>query len=138
MSKPTSEQLRVDNVNLFIKEVADCGRRFFFNEINSRYASVYLDGRGIVWFTDDYTQERVYTHYSGRWRGFSHGGTLKGLVEFFRNHIKKGSLLRESYFDTSDMWCSGHSWGYPHQDYPKLKEAAIRLGLMAAQQKKEV
>ncbi len=133
-----TQQQRLENVNQFIVEIGQRGRRFFYNEKFDRYARLELDSRGRVWFVDDYTGERIYTHLRNRhWGGFSHGGTLQALIEFFSDHVKKGTELNPRYFDITPLSCSGHPWGYPHEDYPELKAVGIRLGIIRGQEIKE-
>lgn len=122
---------RLENVNAFIRLIGDIGRQFFKHK--DRYASMEVDHRGRVWFIDDYTQERIYTHYRWRWSGFSHGGTMKNLIELFRDHIKKGHCMNPRYFDHQQLSCSGHIWGYPEKDLATLKAEAIRLGIIVEQ-----
>ncbi|WP_428398213.1 hypothetical protein [Marinobacter salarius] len=128
------QQKRLENVNQFIREIGSHGRQFFYNSKHDRYARMEMDDRGRVWFVDDYSEKRIYTHLRNRnWRGFSHGGTLRSLVELFCDHIKKGTQLRYGYFSVNpNLYCSGHPWGYGHEDYPKLREAGIQLGIISS------
>lgn len=61
-NKPTLKQQRAEQVNLAIRIIADHGRRFFYSQAVNRYASMEVDARGKVWFIDDYTGKRVFTH----------------------------------------------------------------------------
>lgn len=137
MGKREQECVRLAKVNELIRVIGSCGRHFFQYRTGRRFAHMEIDPRGRVWFVDDYTQERIYTHREGRWRGFSHGGTLKALVEFFRDHIKRGTLLHAGYFNTSSTWRSGHVWGYPPEDLEKVRKAALRLGILSHGQEQE-
>tara|TARA_R110000851_G_scaffold33896_1_gene90361 strand:- start:6733 stop:7143 length:411 start_codon:yes stop_codon:yes gene_type:complete len=132
MSKREKQLKRLANVNEFITIIASMGRRFFNytpDEGLERCAWMYLDNHGHVYFVDEYSEKRIYTHYSGRWKGFTNGGTLKSFVELFRDHIKRGTKLHRRYFDTESVFpCP---WGYPEECYQKLRSAAIRLGIMA-------
>lgn len=66
-----------------------------------------------MWFLDDYTRKRIYTHYKGRWRGFTHGGTIKQLIESLRDYITRGELLPAGIFGPwPDWYCGGDLWGY--------------------------
>lgn len=55
---------------------------------------------------------RVFTHpttWGGRWKGFSHGGTLKALAERFRDYICEGKQMPIGWlgperFDDSNIW----------------------------------
>jgi len=130
VTKRELEQQRLANANKFIRKIGDCGRRFFHHE--GRYAELSLDGRGRVWFTDEYSGRRIYTHRDGRWQGFTHGGTLKILVEVFRDHIKKGRQLHHLYFDPDRFRGFGtHPWGYPDGELILLKHAGLTLGIVA-------
>ena len=76
-----------------------------------------------------YTGKRVFTHetvWGGRWRGFSHGGTLRSLVEAFRDYICTGKQLHPGYlgperFDDSNIW------GYDEAGMKAVREQAGAL-----------
>src|SRR3546814_18480004 len=75
---------RLTQANELIGLISSCGRRFFYNKTHDRIARLELCKRGRVYFVDDYTGKRIYTHRTGitsRWHGFSHGGPLRSLVE---------------------------------------------------------
>ncbi len=64
---PTENKLalkrqRVEHVNQAIRIIANHGRRFFYNQVADRYASMEVDAHGKVWLTDDYTDKRIFTH----------------------------------------------------------------------------
>ena len=113
----SDQQLRLDNVNEFIQIIASCGRKFFSHK--GTVSTMELDERGRIWFIDYYTNQRIYTHYKHEWRGFTSGGTLRRLVELFREHIKKGAHMNPRYFEVNDVSTSAHTRGYPHQDQPQ-------------------
>lgn len=120
---------RCEQVNQAIQIIADNGRRFFYNQAANRYASMEVDARGKVWFVDDYSGKRIFTHetaWGGRWRGFSHGGTLRNLVEAFRDYIRTGEPLPSGYlgperFDDSNIW------GYDEAGMKAVREQAGAL-----------
>lgn len=133
---PTENKLalkrqRVEHVNQAIRIIADHGRRFFFNQLADRYARMEVDQRGKVWFVDDYSARRIFTHktvWGGRWRGFSHGGTLRNLVEAFRDYIRTGEPLPPGYlgperFDDSNIW------GYDEAGMKAVREQAGALAV---------
>jgi len=122
------QEKRLENVNEFIQIIASCGRKFFSH--NGFISTMEMDERGRIWFLDYYTKKRIYTHYKHEWRAFTSGGTLRRLVELFRDHIKKGTHMSPRYFETRDHWCSGHPWGYPHDDLAMLEQEARRLGII--------
>jgi hypothetical protein len=132
---PTENKLalkrqRVEHVNQAIRIIADHGRRFFYSQSVNRYASMEVDHRGKVWFIDDYSGKRVFTHetvWGGRWRGFTHGGTLRDLVKEFRDYICTGEQLHPGClgperFDDSNIW------GY---DEPGMKAVREQAGALS-------
>lgn len=131
-----TEQERLNAVNELIKVIASCGRRFFSENsdnhgkpIENAFVSfMEVDKRGKVWFTDYYTRKRIYTHYRYDWKGFTSGGTLRDLVCVFREFIKRGTTMNKRYFNTSELYCSGHPWGYG-DELTEVKDAAIKLGI---------
>ena len=80
------------------------------------------------WFIDSVTRERIYTHYKHRWKNFSEGGTLRRLVESFREYITKGTQLKAAYFQPDMGYGFRNPWGYG-DDILIVKEAALRLGV---------
>lgn len=133
MSKVT-EADRLASVNEFIKVIGSCGRKFFRNDANDRFANMEVDAQGKVWFIDDYTTRRIYTHYERCWSGFSHGGTLRDLVRVFRDHIKRGVQIHSKYFQARSRMSCGHPWGYPEEDLRRLESEGRRLGIVAEEQ----
>jgi len=111
-NKLALKRQRVEHVNQAIRIIADQGRRFFYSKAVNRYASMEVDQRGKVWFIDDYTGKRIFTHetvWGSQWRGFSHGGTLRNVVEAFRDYIRTGEPVHPGYlgperFDYSNIW----------------------------------
>lgn len=111
-----SKQQRCDEVNAAIQVIGAHGRRFFYSAKHARYARCEVDPRGKVWFVDDHTGKRVYTHAGGfgnKWRGFSHGGTLRDLVERFRDYIARGDRVPKALLgiERSNPE-NGNIWGY--------------------------
>ena len=111
-NKLTLKQQRTEQVNQVIRIIGNHGRHFFLNQKANRYACMEVDQRGKIWFIDDFSSRRIFTHktdWGGRWRGFSHGGTLRSLVEEFRDYIRTGEPLHPGYlgperFDDSNIW----------------------------------
>jgi len=104
-------QDRVKTANAMLRIISKHGRRFFLCEGEvSRFA---LAKNERVWFIDNYPQQAIYTHYNGRWRGFSHGGTLKTLCVELREYIMG---RRDLPLDHLGPWpadyCGGDLWGY--------------------------
>jgi hypothetical protein len=97
---PTSQRMlkeeRVAKVNEMIGVIAANGRKFLAH--NGNVARLEIDARGKVWFIDYYSGRRIYTHYHGRWSGFTSGGTMRNLCEAFRDFIRDGSTLHPGAF----------------------------------------
>jgi hypothetical protein len=130
---PTKNKLplkrqRAEEINQVIRIIADHGRRFFYSQTENRYASMEVD-RGKVFFIDDHTGKRVFTHetvYGGRWRGFSHGGTLKDLVKEFRDYICTGKQLHPGYLGP-ERFNDSNIWGYDEEGMRAVREQASAL-----------
>lgn len=122
---------RLSAVNEFIRVISSCGRGFFQDRSSEFVAEMQLDERGRVWFVDDYTKAKIYTHYNGRWKQFSHGGTLRDLIRVFREHIKKGTQIHHRYFQASQLSGGQHPWAYPEDALARLQAEGVRLGLIA-------
>ncbi len=137
----TAKQQRAEQVNQAIRIIADHGRRFFFSASHQRYASMEVDERGRVWFVDDYSGKRIYTHrtpWGGRWRGFTHGGTLRGLVEEFREYIRTGKQLHPGYLGPErERITDGNIWGYAPEDMQKVRALAGALPVFRQQDEEQ-
>ncbi|MDY0836809.1 hypothetical protein [Pseudomonas sp. SED1] len=104
------------------------GRRFF-NQVADRYASMEVDQRGKVWFIDGYSARRIFTHkttWGGRWRGFSHGSTLRSLVEGFRDYIRIGEPMHPGYLGP-ERFGDSNIWGYDVEGMKAFREQACAL-----------
>ncbi len=130
--KPSDIQLkaeRIDKANRFIAVVAGCGRRFFHHDGRVSYFKV--DNRGRIWFVDKYTPQRqIYTHYAGRWKWFSEGGTLRDLVIHLRDFIRTGEKQRLNLGPWPDWICGGDLWGYG-DDMSVVRQSAMDFGITA-------
>lgn len=123
MTRAIEKAERLRHVNDLIKTISDHGRRFFFNERKGTVARMLIGPKGHLFFQDDYTGKAIYVAYSGRWNGFSHGGTLKGLVERLAQYVRTGSRLSIDWigperFDQSNIW------GYAQDEIEKCRAAA--------------
>jgi hypothetical protein len=128
----SDKDTRVNAVNQLIAVIGSHGRRFFWSNERQRMASIEVDARGKVWWVDDYTGKRIYTHYHYQWRGFSHGGTLKTLVEHFRDYITHGTLLpAHSFGPWPEHYCNGNLWGYG-DSMQAVRDKAAELGIVRA------
>lgn len=129
MNPPSDNQSsrleRLARANELLRTIAGCGRRFF--ACRGRTAQLELDARGRLWLRDAYTDARIYTHYRGRWRKFSGGGTLRMLVEHLRHYVLRDRALPSGLLGPwPATLCDGDLWGYG-ADMAKVRAAAERL-----------
>ena len=104
---------RIADANYLLLQISMVGRRFFYNARHNRVARFEQTIDGKLWFRDDYTDKRVYVAYKGRWRHFSHGGTLQGLVDALAGYIRTGQPINSSCFGPwPEYLCEGDLWGY--------------------------
>lgn len=120
---------RVEHANALIKVISEHGRKFF--ERKGVVATLELDKNGKVWFVDEYSKARIYTHYRDRWHGFSHGGTMRNLVELMRDYITKGTQL-PLYVIAPVRWNpdNGDIWGYGKEAAAAVRTAAAQLPII--------
>lgn len=126
------KQERAEHANQLIAAIARHGRKFFYCESKNRTASMEVDSRGKVWFIGDYTGNRIYTHHEGRWRGFSHGGTLKLLVQLMRDYIRTGEQIRLHSIAPNRGQMDGNRdmWGYGAEACAALKAEVAALPII--------
>jgi hypothetical protein len=128
-----SKQERANHANALIAVIGKHGRRFFYNQPHNRLAHFEVDARGKVWFHDDYSAKRIYTHktgFSARWRGFSHGGTLRSLVEAMRDYICTGTTLEPGWIGLERSFTESNIWGYPEEDMRACRAEALSLPII--------
>ena len=127
-NKLALKRQRTEQVNQVIRIIADHGRRLFYSQAVNRYASMEVDNSGKVWFIDD-SGKRIFTHetvWGGRWRGFSHGGTLKDLVKGFRHYICTGEQLHPDYLGP-ERFSDSNIWGYDEAGMKAVREQAVAI-----------
>ncbi len=116
---------RLAEANRVLKIISKHGRRFFYHK--DRTSQFEVDARGMIWFRDSYSDKPIYTHYNGRWRYFSEGGTLRSLVIALRDYIRTGEPISAGWFGPwPEYICDGDLWGYG----PSMDD--VRKGVMAS------
>jgi hypothetical protein len=131
-----TKQDRLQYANKLIEIIGSHGRRFFWNKENDRYARLELR-RGMVYFIDDYTDKAVFTHktaISSRWEGFSHGGTLRSLVEDMRDYITHGTTIPRWKIVIQQLGAKdleGNIWGYDIEGAQSVRDAAYALPIIS-------
>ena len=129
-----SKTERLGHANALIEIISRHGRRFFRNRESGAIARLELDASGRLWWIDEYRGSRVYTGkvmgYPHRWRGFSHGGTLRSLVEALRGYVLRGELLHPEYIAPSRIDpTNGDIWGYGAEAAAAVRAEANALPL---------
>lgn len=124
MKRYSEKHQRLLHVNALVETISKYGRRFFYCEKKQRIAEFSLAPSGHIYFNDDYTGESIYVAYQGRWRGFSHGGTMKDLVKAMAEYIRTGKQLSIGWigperFDDSNIW------GYAQDEIAKCRAEAL-------------
>lgn len=113
---------RLQHANDLIKAISEHGRRFFWSERDKRLARLEMDERGKLWWIDNYRGTRVCVERFGghehRWQGFSHGGTLKRLVQMMRDYVKNDTPI-------SSWYIAQDCWGYSPEEAAACREKAI-------------
>lgn len=131
---------RIADVNYLILQISMFGRRFFYSKRFNRVAKfeVTMDGR--LWFRDDYTDKRIYVAYKGHWRGFSHGGTLRRLVDDMAKYIGTGELIPAGHFGPWPDYIGGDGdlWGYGLDTMLMLRNAIKPRKCVAHRKKQEI
>ncbi|WNJ81656.1 hypothetical protein RJE46_10650 [Cedecea neteri] len=129
-----AKQIRLEHANELIKIIAAHGRRFFFCERSGRTAELFIGKRGRIWLVDEYTGQLVYTHkttWTNKWRGFSHGGTLRSLVEMMRDYIVTGTPIPAYYLGPErQQLTDGNIWGYAPDAMQAVRDAAVNLPII--------
>jgi hypothetical protein len=116
---------RLELANKVIKAIASCGRNHL--SYGDRVGSLRLDDNWRCWYTDPYSGRDIYTHYRGRWRYFTCGGTLKSLIERLSDYVCKGYPLSVYSLGYRPKWyCDGDVFGYG-KDIVKVWEVAKPL-----------
>lgn len=143
VKKTQERDHRLREVNAFIRVVGSCGRRFFYRKVagsmngdagvrdsGERWCRITADERGRLWWHDDWSWNPQYLHYAGRWKNFSHGGTLKVLVQHLARFIQTGKKLPKGILGPWPEWiCEGDPWGYG-DDMQQVRDAAKLCDLL--------
>ena len=110
-SEIEARAVRQRRCNRLLEAIADHGRQFFRHK--EKVAKLEIDGRYRIWYRNEYTGKRVYTHRPWLGRGFHHGGTLNALVRSMRDYIITGEDRVAGFLGPwPDHVCGGDLWGY--------------------------
>lgn len=133
MTTHDDRALRLRRANVLIRAIAMRGRRFFFDKATGSVSRFELDARGRVWWVDKHGSTRVYLHRPGwgRFRGFSEGGTLRGLVLDLRDYIMYGMPIGRVRIGPWPLWISGGDlWDYGEESMYQIRRIAFRLKII--------
>ncbi|MDE1188235.1 MAG: hypothetical protein PW844_17360 [Pantoea sp.] len=129
-----TKQERLEHANQLIQIIAAHGRRFFFSDCTGKTAQLLIDQRGRVWFLDEYSGKLIFTHkttWTNKWRGFTHGGTLRYFVEMMRDYIVKGEQIHPYYLGPERRNITdGNIWGYTDEAIKAVREQAALLPII--------
>ncbi|WP_274362734.1 hypothetical protein [Paenibacillus thermotolerans] len=131
-SAPFERPERIELINRLIREIGSRGRRFLYSKKHDRFAAFHW-ANGWLWYTDDYTGEPILmvAGKEGKTReqkhAFSHGGTLWGLVNDFRDYIFGDDDANHNN-GYGGLYCP--HWGYPKEDMGAIQQLAIDLGYL--------
>lgn len=130
MDEERIQMERLTQANTLIEAIASHGYQFFRNRTTGKIASLELDHRGRVWFLDEHSLKRIYTHQHYLGRGFTNGGTLNDLVRHLRDYVKKGVRLPNHVLGPWPEWiCNRDLWGYG-AEMENVRDTARKLGLL--------
>ncbi|MED1955083.1 hypothetical protein [Brevibacillus centrosporus] len=125
-----SKAQRIEIVNKIIKEISQRGRGFFYSKAKERLA-YFVQGERTLWFVDEYTgiPIKMVKGQMSNDRSFSHGGTLWGLVNDFKDFINGDDDANHNN-GYGGLYCP--HWGYPPEDMEAIQKLAIELGYLKA------
>lgn len=151
MTQSTARQVRLEEANALIKLIASHGRHFFwyrgqrvYNEKDQsltwrpadRTARFELR-KGRLYYIDEYTEKAIYLQRTGiesNWDGFSHGGTLRGLVESMRDYILNGTRVPGWQIVIQQQGredLEKNIWGYDAAAAQFVRDAAYKMPMVA-------
>lgn len=119
----STRSTRLVEANEVIRHVSSFGRRFFYSARFDRVARFEITAGGRIRFVDDFTDKRVDPFREFRWNNFSHGGTLRRLVEALAGYIDSGERIYPGHFGPWPLLSYGDLWGYGEDEMEKLRSA---------------
>lgn len=131
-SAPFDRPERIAVVNQLIREIGSRSHRSLYYEKLDRYATFHW-ANGYLWYRDDYTGEPIVMipDQEGKTReqkrGFSHGGTMWGLIQDFRDYIFGDDDANHNN-GYGGLFCK--HWGYPSEDMEAIRAVAVELGYL--------
>lgn len=140
MNELSIRRERARHANELIRIISAHGRRFFYSPEHNRIAHIEVDDRSRVWFIDDYSGKRIYTHATGfasRWHGFTHGGTLRSLIEAMRDYVVGGWPIGRWRIAIPMIGNSSENiWGYDAESAALVRTQAFALPIIESEKAK--
>lgn len=131
MTKQSERLERISRVNELTRMIGDLGRGFFLDKETNVYAQMHTDSRSRLYWRDHHTQKSIYLHYRYWKKGFTGGGTLRHLVNMFKEYVMTGELLPSAVFGPwPETFCNGDLWGYGKENMRTIRELAGELGMI--------
>lgn len=139
-SGPFERPERIELINRLIREIGSRGRHFFYSKKHDRYSAFHW-ANGHLWYTDDYTGKPMLMEEGKEGKtkdqkyAFSHGGTLWGLIQDFRDYIfgDDDSNHNNGY---GGLYCP--HWAYPEEDMEAIRKFAVDLGYLKLREKQAI
>ncbi|MDQ2139547.1 hypothetical protein RBI14_15385 [Alcaligenaceae bacterium B3P038] len=83
---------------------------------------------GHLYFVDEYRGQLIYLSKRHRWRGFSHGGTLRTLVERIAEYVRTGEPMdRWPIAPKRSMDGGFDMWGYGDEACAAVQAEAFKI-----------
>lgn len=120
---------RVEHANTLIKIISDYDRRFFYNAQANRVAQFEII-KGHIYFRDDYTNKLIHVHKNFYNINFSHGGTLRDLVENMANYIRTGEHLSIKHIGPELAFSNQNIWGYSQRSIDDVRMLALGIPII--------
>lgn len=122
------EQLvRMKKINELLRVIANTDRKFF-NHTNRANGEVsHFVESTKLFFVDGYTHKKIYPYETSKWHDFCEGGTMRGLVQDFREWIITGNYSngKNGY---GGLYST--SWGYSIDGMDKIISKAKEIGYL--------
>lgn len=114
---------RIDSANALVLEISSRGRRFFHSARFCRVGAFEMTAKCKLRWRDEYTDKLVDTTSDRMWPYFSHGGTLRRLLEDLTAYIVDGTKLHHGHFGPWGEAFRGDLWGYGFEAMESLRNA---------------
>lgn len=119
--------LRCEYANRLIQVISSYGRCFFYSRQRDSVARLSFDRR--VYLHDE-SGATIEAKAASKWRGFSHGGTLRALVLKMRDYVMRGERIDPAYLGIDRQQGEGNIWGYAPDQMRLCREAAQQLPII--------